>query len=206
VTHGDPSHNVTTDAFTLSSSGAAPVAAPEHVGRMLVRPALLSKPELAARLAKHPLCKWTSKPDDDGMASFPSLAPGPTAAILVDGRKAVVTDAGADLILVDVDGDSSSADDHATAALVGSGTFDAEFALLDYGPLVWAFYDRDDDGSFDWVLVSLDGQRERATLGYAISKSTATLQASAAGAAMISADVFTDAKLRAEFVTSAGSL
>ncbi|HVI04290.1 MAG TPA: S1C family serine protease [Enhygromyxa sp.] len=206
VVHGDPTYNIATDAFTLAASGAAPVPAPEHVGRMLLRPALLNKPELAARLAKHPLASWTAKSDDDGLASFPTLAPGPNAAIVVNGRKAVVTDAGHDLTLVDVDGDSSKADDHATAALVGSGDFDAEFALLDYGAVVWAFYDRDGDGSFDWVLVSLDGQHDRATLGYAISGTTATLQASAAGAAMVSAEAFTDATLRAEFASSAGSL
>src|SRR5690606_6032617 len=77
----DVASGVAHQAYVLSANGV-PIAAPEHVGRRLLRPALLAKPELAQRLASNEISAWTASPSDDALASFPALARSDAATIV----------------------------------------------------------------------------------------------------------------------------
>jgi S1-C subfamily serine protease len=196
----DVASGVAHEAYVLTA--AAPVAAPEHVGRRLLRPALLAKPELAKLLAANKASAWTGEPSDDGLASFPPLARSDSATILVQDNIAFVTDLGEDLTLVDIDRNSPS-DVTAAANLVRAGEYDAEFALLRRGGVEWAFYDRDGDGRLDWVLVSLDAAQGLVTHVYEITGNTATSRPEAAGGAPINWGSFTNSTLREGFAAIA---
>lgn len=197
----DVASGVAHEAYVLTADGA-PVAAPEQVGRRLLRPSLLAKPELGKLLAANQLSGWTATPSDDALASFPALARSDSASIVVQNNVAFVTDLGEDLTLVDIDGDSPS-DVTAAAALVRAGNYDAEFALLRRGGVEWAFYDRDGDGRLDWVLVSLDAAQGLVTHVYEITGNTATLRPEAAGGTSINWGAFTNSTLRDGFAAIA---
>lgn len=197
----DVASGVAHQAYVLTANGA-PVAAPEHVGRRLLRPALLAKPELAQRLASNEISAWTATPSDDALASFPALVRSDAATIVVQDNVAFVTDLGEDLTLVDIDGDSPS-DVTAAASLVRAGEYNAEFALLRRGGVEWAFYDRDGDGRLDWVLVSLDAAKGLVTHVYEISGNTATSRPEAAGGPSINWGSFTNTTLRDGFAAIA---
>jgi S1-C subfamily serine protease len=199
------SHDITSgvahEAYVLTATDA-PVEAPEHIGRRLLRPALLAKPELGKLLAANGGSGWIGTPSDDALASFPALARSEEATIVIQNNVAFVTDLGEDLTLVDIDGDSPS-DVTAAAALVRSGEYDAEFALLRRGGVEWAFYDRDGDGQLDWVLVSLDPAQGLVTHVYEITGNTATPRPEAAGGPAINWGSFTNATLRDGFAAIA---
>jgi S1-C subfamily serine protease len=196
----DRATGVAHEAFTIASPGATPTPAPEHVGRRIVRPPLLAKAPLAERLAQNPRSTWTAATaSDDGLASFPSLTPSEMASILVHDKIALIADLGRDLTLVDVDGDSSAGGTQAVAERVRTGEYDAEFALLHSGGVEWAFYDRDDDGRYDWVRIALDAERDLATHVYEVGVSSVTLEPDAAGGALINWGSFTQSELREAF-------
>lgn len=194
----DAASGVAHEAYVVTAA-AAPIAAPEHVGRRLLRPALLAKSELAVLLAGNQRSAWTAAPSDDGLASFPALARSDAATILIQDNVAFVTDLGEDLTLVDIDADSRASSVADAAALVRAGEYDAEFALLRRGGVEWAYYDRDGDGRLDRVLVSLDAARGEVTHVYEISGSTATARPSSARETLINWGSFTNATLRDGF-------
>lgn len=197
----DVASGVAHEAYALTANDV-PVAAPEHVGRRLLRPALLGKPALASSLASNERSAWTAAASDDALASFPALARSDAATIIIQDNIAFVTDLGEDLTLVDIDRDSPS-DVTAAAALVRVGEYDAEFALLRRGGVEWAFYDRDGDGRLDWVLISLDAANGLVTHVYEITGTTATLRPDAAGGPAINWGSFTNSTLRDGFAAIA---
>jgi S1-C subfamily serine protease len=196
----DVASGVAHEAYSLPVAATdAPITAPEHIGRRLLRPALFAKPELGSLLAANERSLWTAPRDADGIASFPALARSDAATIVIQDKVAFVTDLGEDLTLVDIDGDSSADSVAAAATLVRAGQYDAEFALLRRGGVEWAFYDRDGDGRLDWVLISLDAARGVVTHVYEITGTTATARPEIAGGTLINWGSFTNTTLRNNF-------
>jgi pSer/pThr/pTyr-binding forkhead associated (FHA) protein len=148
-------------AFKLS--GSSSVEEPGHVGRLLLRPELMNRPSAVERLRT--IGKRLQAADvvatDDGLGSFPPTAVSSTASVLVATKGdltngvALVTDSHRDIILVDLDGDSTkdAKDQAEVGKAVREGKFDAEFAMLTVSGQRWAFYDTDGKGGFDLVLV-----------------------------------------------------
>jgi S1-C subfamily serine protease len=159
---GASSHvGTATRAYTVSGSSTR--AASGHVGRLLVRPDLLSSREAADRLRRVAgrAAPAEAIAGDEGLGSFPAVAITPTASVLVTTRGelanavAMVTELSHDIVLVDLDGSStkSAKDEAEVAKLVRAGEFDAEFAMLTVSGQRWAFYDTDATAGFDLVIV-----------------------------------------------------
>jgi hypothetical protein len=159
---GASSHvGTATKAFSVSGSSASPVAG--HVGRLLLRPDLLRSSTAAERLRA--VAGRAAPPETiakgEGLQSFPALTITPTASVLVTTRGdvthgvAMVTEHSHDLVLVELDGNStkSAKDEAEVAKLVRAGELDAEFAMLTMSGQRWAFYDTDAKDGFDLVIV-----------------------------------------------------
>ncbi|MEZ4219511.1 MAG: serine protease [Polyangiaceae bacterium] len=180
-----------------ASGGRTPV--PESVGRKLIRPDLMTKPEHAEALRrlvdKAFLSLMSSK--NDGIASFPHPyqdhrgagfelldAPGMQKSVVV------VSAQGSDGYLVDLDRNSLA--NRPTKGLdlrkfVNDGKFDAEYAYFQRNGLAWSFYDTDNNGSFDVVLFTSNPRGGKADAGFRVdSKDVVTLDSTLSGSPMAS--------------------
>ena len=175
---------VATEAFRVEApEGLTPV--PEHVGRKLVRPDLLTPESLAAGLrsmvAKRSFLELMSAADDRGLATFPDpiadhrgtgfirleLPPASGSALCVQGQ-------GSDGYLLDLDGNGIAAKSSNQADLgqaVKDGGFDPEFAYFHRNGLSWAYYDTDRTEGYDVVLYSARPELGKAQAGYRVSHS-----------------------------------
>lgn len=147
-----------TAAFTLPEVGE-PNPAPEHVGRKIFRPALLST---AAQRAQQVLQRvGTDASMDDGLGSLPNPFDGyafdlrsikafPKAVIDVRGFDGSAT-------LIDIDGDGFKAGakmPESLSAHVRDGKFKPDLALMRRGSSYWVAYDTNADGKFDHFAYS----------------------------------------------------
>ena len=174
--------------------------APEHVGRRLLRPAIVSTPELAERLGKvlERTGPTRSATLDDGRSSLPDPAPSTNALVQEvaksKGGAVAAIDHGRMMVLLDLDGDTlrgrNAPPDAATATRTGK--FDAEFVYTFDGVLGWAFYDRNGDGSFDAVYVARGDDPLTAIVRYDVGRDGAiTADTSVQGEKMWRSDRFT---------------
>jgi len=131
----------------------------QDVGRLSLRPGLVRDQQQAQRLAQIFVRSFgASAAVDDGLSSFPSLTNLSKSATyeLVGNNLVDVTDLSRDLIFADLDGKPSrklKMSSAITEAVV-SGSFDPEYIHLDNGWLSWSFYDKNNDGKVETVLVS----------------------------------------------------
>ena len=160
-----PDQGIATAAYTISGSGSLSPAN-DHVGQRLFRPDLLRDEAMAKRLRLSSAKVFPGGlAPNDGLGRFPSPRASTRGSVIMRDIKkspnavADVTEHSHELVLIDVDQDSvEGKKNHAEAAkLVRAGKFDAEFALMKVRGMAWAFYDTDNNGSFDLVLVSHTG-------------------------------------------------
>ncbi|MBX3127615.1 MAG: trypsin-like peptidase domain-containing protein [Polyangiaceae bacterium] len=169
-------------AYRVDPSGRR-TAAPEHVGRKLMRPELLSSSTHASALrvmAQKSFLELMSATTTDPLASFPHPhkdhrgtgyelldTPGLQKSVIVLNAQ------GSDGYLVDVDGNSLRNKNTKTlnlGKLVTDDQFDAEFAYFNRNGMAWAYYDTDNDGAYDVVLYSGDPRSGKSTQGFRIDK------------------------------------
>ncbi len=177
---------VATDAWTLDAAGNK-TPAPEHVGRKLIRPLLLSRSDLASRastMVASALLEIMSAKGDDGFDSFPHpvddhRGTGMELMDLPAAGRAIVTvvGRGSDGYLIDLDRSSAlfgPSDKLDIAKIVGGGRFDDEFAYFQRNGVAWTYYDTDGHEGYDVVLVSLDPASGNVAAGYRIAGKVAT--------------------------------
>jgi S1-C subfamily serine protease len=169
------------EATSYTPDGKA-VAAPVHIGRRMLRPALLANP---ARAAKLEVMLGDAFPHDhagldDGLSSFPSLAVHRGALISeVEGSKQAgvhVVEFDRVMVFADLDRDTFKSKDMKSVSLadaVSTGRYEAEFAFVYDGIMAWAYYDTNNDGNFDVVLVSHFGDPLHAEEVFTLGKQLA---------------------------------
>lgn len=166
-------------ATTLGEAGAGQQAA-EHIGRRLLRPGLIAEASMAERLDAIMENAFAGQPRadaKDGASSFPSIARDRVLAARpiddTDGAAVTVLDAHAVTVLVDVDRDTFKGKHRGADALeaVRGDHFDAELAYRYAYGMAWAFYDADDDGRFELILVSRPGYPTTAGAAFSVDSS-----------------------------------
>jgi S1-C subfamily serine protease len=199
-------------AFVIGPTGALTASA-EHLGRRLVRAALVPDAAQGKRLAAGATATLGAHAvaTDDGLGSFPSLDVDLRATVVVgdalDVKNAVVTatDFVRDVVLVDVDGSSTKGKDRgAVETLARGGKLDAEFALVTTGGAQWAFYDTDGKGGFDRVIVASTPGSDTPTAAFDVKADKAS--AIATGSSLVQWGAFTNKGLRAAFSRIAPAL
>lgn len=157
-----PERGFALDASTIDAEGKL-AKAPEHIGRRLLRPALYTDAATGKAMEKL-LAKAYPKEHatlDDGITSFPSTKVGPlfeTRAYEGTDRAAVaVLDGGRAMVMVDLDKNTFKGKKakKSVVEVVGANEFDAEFVFIFDGAVSWAYYDTNNDGTFDEVWVGL---------------------------------------------------
>jgi S1-C subfamily serine protease len=147
-----------------AADGAKP--APEHLGRRMLRPALLANPEQAQALERMFGGAFPQEHAglDDGRSSFPSVEVHRGAIVTeVEGSKrsaAQVVEFDRVMVFADLDRDSFKPKDMKSVSLADAlytGRFDAEFVFVFDGIMAWSYYDTNNDGEFDLILVSRFG-------------------------------------------------
>ncbi|PRQ06865.1 S1 family peptidase [Enhygromyxa salina] len=156
---------VVVEATSYTPDGKA-VAAPIHIGRRMLRPGLLADPGQAATLERmfgHAFPQAHADVDD-GLSSFPDMTVHRGAMIgEVEGSKRAavhVVEFDRIMLFADLDRDSFKGKDRKQLSVeeaLHAGSYEAEFVFVYDGIMAWAYYDSDNDGSFDQVLVSRFG-------------------------------------------------
>lgn len=153
------------EATSIAPDGKAEPA-PVHLGRRLLRPALLGDAARATALERMfgDAFPQDHAAVDDGLSSFPGLTVHRGALLTeVEGSKRAaieVVELDRVMVFADLDRDTFKAKDTKSMSLadvVYAGRYDAEFAFVYDGLMAWAYYDSDGDGRFDVVLVSRFG-------------------------------------------------
>ena len=169
-------------AWRVDASGNK-TPAPEHVGRMLIRPALLSVPATSSglkALTKTGLLKLMSAHEDDLIGSFPDPVKDHRGAgyelLEVPGAKKSVVSiqaAGSDGFLIDLDANSFRGKPKKSIDLrksVEKGKVDSEFAFFQRNGLAWAFYDTDNKSGYDVVLFTTKPHSGKAQQAFRVDK------------------------------------
>lgn len=144
---------IATEAWRLAAGGGK-TAAPEFVGRKLIRPGLLSAAE-AGRARS--LSRAYPVATDEGLGSVPSPWTMGYAGYFLEvkgwPKTVAATEASSGrAILIDVDRSTKLDPKTDVGTAIRGQTFDAELAEVTAGGMSWAFYDTDDDGKFDVVF------------------------------------------------------
>jgi hypothetical protein len=175
-------------AYTLDAGGKK-TPAPEHIGRMLIRPGLLEKGVPRAGLDKmvgKGIIAILSGGVTDGLDSFPDPVADHrgTSMFLMDLKKhpktvVSLSGYGSDGYLLDLDRSSGlfgKVGDIDIDKKVKDGKFDAEFAYFQRNGLAWAFYDTDNDKKYDVVLVSTNLASGKVAAAYRIKDDVVTYE------------------------------
>lgn len=180
-------------------------AAPEHLGRLLLRPALVRDKARVERLAKvfdatfHAIPRATAK---DDASSFPPALPVRVAGVSQVGtfgnHVLSVFDGESVVILADLDQNSLRGKNAklSAAELVSSGKFDAELTLRFGNGVAWAYYDSNDDGRFDRVAIAGSTDVKKVVKAYKLGKTSVERDAAREGGAMLDAGLFKGAAER----------
>lgn len=205
-----------TEAWTLDASGSK-TPAPEHVGRMLFRPALLNDtqgPRLAKMVEKGLLAIMCA--EDDGLGSFPHPIDdhrGTSVEImeLPVAKRAVITliGYGSDGYLLDLDQSSGlfgSKDAIDIGKRVEDGKIDAEFAYFHRNGVAWAYYDTDATPGYDVVLVSLEPSKGTTDAAFTISGQAATHDPALSKGRLVRPSLFKTALLKQRLTKLANDL
>jgi len=186
---------VALSAATVDASGRL-TPATEHLGRLLLRPALVRDKDRAAMLAKIFDSAFASSPRatvKDDASSFPPPLPTKAAGVSPVGaygnRVISVFDGESVVILVDLD-DNAMKGKHAKSTpleLVMAGKFDAELTLRFGSGVVWAYYDANDDGRFDRVAIAGMADMKTVAKAYKLGKSGIERDAAREGGALLDA-------------------
>jgi S1-C subfamily serine protease len=203
---------VAADAWKVDEQGKRQPAI-EHVGRKLVRPDLLSTEEMTRAVrsmvsGRGLLAIMSAK--DAGVGSFPDPVAdhrgyGAELLELPAAPRAVVTliGQGSDGYLIDLDqssllGRAPSRVD--LAQFVGDGKLDAEFAYFQRNGVAWAYYDSDNRGGYDVVLVCRDLKLGQVTVGFRIDSSgRAVVDPTLAGKPLVQHSLVQNPLLRSRF-------
>ena len=193
---------VAADAWSVDASGRK-TARLDQVGRKLIRPGLLQNATMASRMKTMVEKSFLSimSATDEGISSFPDPIKDHRGAgyELLDVKAAkksvvVISAQGSDGYLVDLDENSlknKNVKKLDIGKLVSSGKFDAEFAYFQRNGLAWAFYDTDNDGSYDIVLYTADPRAGKASHGFRVDKSgKVSLDATLAGTNLVTHSLF----------------
>lgn len=205
-----------TDAWTIDAGGKK-TPAPEHVGRMLFRPALLDAtqgPRLTKMVQNGLLAIMSA--EDDGLGSFPHPIDdhrGTSVEImeLPVAKRAVITliGYGSDGYLLDLDQSSGlfgAKDAIDIQKRVEDGKIDAEFAYFHRNGIAWAYYDTDTTPGYDVVLVSLTPSRGTVDAGFSISGAQATHDPSLSGGRLVRPSLFRSVLLKQRLTKLASDL
>jgi hypothetical protein len=192
-------------ASTIDASGKLTTAR-AHLGRKLLRPGLVRDPALA-KVLDGTLGKEFPGHEraalDDGKSSFPLIHTQERLTVNevpgTDRKAFTVIDRSGVTVLADLDrstftGKRKSMD---PTTAVKQDKLDAEFAMR-YAPgLAWAFYDRDNDGRIDLILVSEPGYLWQVAAGYTVDKKGKVTEAPEhAGKSMLQPELLENKKLR----------
>lgn len=168
--------------------------ATEHLGRLLLRPALVKDPKAAALLATIYENAFVAAPRasiKDDASSFPPAMPTKAMGVSQVGtfgdHVISVFDGDSVVILADLDKNALRGKKAKTtvAELVGAGKFDAEFALRFGNGVIWSYYDSNDDGRFDRVSIAGANDPKTVVKAYKLSKTGVERDPTREGGAMI---------------------
>ncbi len=213
--NGDAS--VATGAWRLGKG--APTAAPENIGRKLLRPGLVGFPRAAPALRA--LSSETA--GDEGLGSLPAPMPSKAAFKVHDvkGSPAGTAVEAASFPwsyqLFDIDHNTKIPPKTDVQKVVADGKYDAEVAVVRRigadGIVSWVYYDTDGDGAFDLVLfVPKSGQDPTQAFRLTKKDKTATVatleadSAAVAGKPLRHKSVFKDKVLAAKWKTLANAV
>ncbi|MBW2454618.1 MAG: trypsin-like peptidase domain-containing protein [Deltaproteobacteria bacterium] len=206
-------------AWRLDASGGT-TAAPEHIGRKLIRPDLLTTPkhaEGARSMVQRGILAIMSAQDGDGLSSFPhpvkdhrgtgmqllDIKAAPKTVVAIVGR-------GSDGYLLDLDRSSGlfgPRDKIDITKRVKDDRFDAEFAYFQRNGIAWTFYDTDMRPGYDLVLVSLKPASGKVAAAYSVATDgTVKYDAGLESGALVRPAVFKSPLLKARMKTLATEL
>lgn len=153
--------------------------APQHIGRRMLRPGLIASEAEAVTLERMFTDAFPEEHAavDDLLSSFPGLdVHEGSFAFEVEGSSksaAQVVEFDRVMLFADLDRDSfkaKGAKDLTIGEALLAGKYEAEFVYIYDGIMAWAYYDSDNDGSFETVLVSRSGDPVHAEEVYTIGK------------------------------------
>jgi hypothetical protein len=208
----DESWLFATSAWKLGGPGEM-TPAPEHVGRRLLRPGLVSLPRVATAFKGSNF----GLASDEGIGSLPDpLAPkgdfhfremkGFPKGTVIEAQSST-----ASAMLVDLDSDTKLAAKADPEKVVNDGKYDAEVAIVSRGGLQWIYYDTDGDKKFDLVLFVPKSGQDPTQAFRVVKKASgaATLEVdgkSVAGRPFRHKSVFKDKAMAAKWKTLAGRM
>ena len=202
---------VAVQAHTLGPGGKR-TQANQHLGRRLLRPGLIKNAEQAGRLQKiiaEELPGYPVADLEDGSSPFPmpQFDKAVTAQEVPNSQRsliAVLQGRGLS-IFADLDSNTFKGKSAKLTNLeaVQEGKFDAEFVLHYVRGLSWAFYDRDDNGTFDLILVSDPSAPQNAGSAFEVSRSgKLTRKPDLEGKPMLREELFKKKKVQKGFATA----
>jgi S1-C subfamily serine protease len=193
---------VALSAATVDASGRLSPAT-EHLGRLLLRPALVKDKTRADALAKAFETAFATSPRasaKDDASSFPAAIPAKvsgTSPVAQYGNRVIsVFDGESLVILADLDDDAMKGKHAKSTALelVNAGKFDAELSIRLGNGVVWAYYDTNDDGRFDRVAIASMADRKKVAKAYKLGKSSVERDAAREGGALLDPKQFKGSK------------
>ncbi|MBX3182525.1 MAG: trypsin-like peptidase domain-containing protein [Polyangiaceae bacterium] len=174
---------VAAEAWRVGPSGER-TPAPEHLGRKVIRPGLMTDPTVRAPLAEmvdRGMLEIMSAKGDDGLASLPDPVSDHRGHALawLDFKGAsktviAVSGQGSDGYLLDLDENSfpNKAKNKVDLAQAAKDkTLDLEFAYFNRGGMAWAYYDTKNKGRYDLVLYCADPKLGKVTQAYRVEAS-----------------------------------
>ena len=153
--------------------------APQHIGRRMLRPGLLANEAHAVTLEKMFTDAFPEEHAavDDMLSSFPSIAMHEGSfAFEVEGSSkgaAQVIEFDRVMLFADLDRNTFKGKETKNMSVdeaLRAGKFEAEFIYVYDGLMAWAYYDTDNDGSFETVLVSRSGDPLHAEEVFTLAK------------------------------------
>ena len=175
---------VVVEAVSYTADGTG-TPAPQHIGRRMLRPGLLADEADATVLETMFTDAFPQEHAavDDMLSSFPGidLHEGSWVVEVEESKRSAARVIEFDRVMVFADLDrntfkAKAMKDVDLDTAMRDGKFDAEFVFVYDGIMAWSYYDSNNDGSFDLVLVSRSGDplhaEEVYTLGDTISWDT----------------------------------
>ena len=204
------------NAWNLDGNGGRTKAL-SHIGRKLIRPALLGSQAGSVRsMVTRGLLSIMSAKEGDGLSSFPDpiadhRGSAMTLMDITNAKNAIVAvhGRGSDGYLIDLDRSSGlfgAADKIDIEGKVADGKFDSEFAYFQRNGVAWTYYDSDKTKGFDIVLVSLQPSSGDVAAGYRINGDAATRDEALSSGKLVRPGLFESQMLKQRLKTMAKDL